>query len=288
MQKIILITGTSSGVGLETSVLLAKQGHRVYATMRNLAKSEKLGLHVSQENVDISILPLDVQNDQSIAVAVKTILKKEGRIDVLVNNAGAGFLGTMEQASMEEIHTVMDVNFYGAIRCMKAVLPIMRKQKSGHIINVSSVGGLVGQPMNEIYCAAKFALEGLTESIATYLFPYFGIHASLIEPGGIITEFSNTVVKSFEASGGIRDDDYAPLANDYMNYRKIFTEEVKAKTFQTGAQVAHVIADCISDPQPKLRYLTSDGAKDFTHLKTGLDVTGELLQSTIRQRILGK
>ncbi|TDH20039.1 SDR family oxidoreductase [Segetibacter sp. 3557_3] len=288
MSKVILITGTSSGIGLHTAVLLAELGYKVYATMRDTARREKLDLLANEKNVEVAVLPLDVLDDSTITKAVSAILSQESRIDVLINNAGSGFVRTMEHATMEDIQQVMEVNFYGPIRCMKAVLPSMREHKSGHIINVSSVGGLVGQPMNEIYCAAKFALEGLTESMATYLKPYFGIHTSLVEPGGVITEFTNTVMKNFDDSGGVRNDAYEPLATDYMNYRKVFTDEVRARVFQTAGQVAQVIADCIADPAPKLRYLTSDSAKEFTHLKTGLDPTGEILQQTIRDRILNK
>ena len=189
---------------------------------------------------------------------------------------------------MEEIHQVMDVNFYGPVRCIKAVLPVMREQRSGHIINISSVGGLVGQPMNEIYCAAKFALEGLTESIATYLEPYFGIKISLMEPAGIITEFGNNVMNYLNKTGGVKKDAYAPLVEDYMAYRQSWTEEVKRKIFQTPEQVAALISEQIANPHPKLRYLTSAWAKEFTYLKTGLDEEGEKLQATIRKRILNK
>ena len=283
-----MITGTSSGVGLQTAVLLAKQGHTVYATMRNIHKRERLDLLARESNITVEVLQADVQDEQSITAAVSEIIQREQRIDVLINNAGAGFIGALEQVEMNDIQQVMDVNFYGPIRCIKAVLPYMRKQHNGHIINVSSIGGLVGQPLNEIYCAAKFALEGLTESIATYLHPYFGIHASLIEPGGIITEFTNTVMKQVEDRGGVAHGAYSELANDYHNYRNVFTDEVKARVFQTAGQVAQVISDCINDPVPALRYLTSESAQEFTRLKTGLDPTGVELQNTIRNRILNK
>lgn len=164
----------------------------------------------------------------------------------------------------------------------------MRKQHSGHIINISSVGGLVGQPVNEIYCAAKFALEGLTESIASYMKPYFGINVSLIEPGGVITEFGNTLTKYFEETGGIKDDDYKPLIHTYMDYRATFTDEVKERAFQKPAQIAEVILKCINDPEPKLRYLTSEGALTFTKLKTGLDPDGEGIKAQVRKGILNK
>lgn len=288
MTKIILITGTSTGVGLHTAVLLASQGHKVYATMRDLSKKEALEKEAQFKNTSVEILQLNVQNAAEIEECVKIIIDKEHCIDVLINNAGAGFIGSLEQTSMEEIHNTMDVNFYGPIRCIKAILPFMREQNSGHIINISSVGGLVGQPLNEIYCAAKFALEGLSEGIAIYLEPYFGIKVSLIEPGGIITEFANNVFNYIQKSGGVKKGPYKLLVEDYMNYRATFTDEMKAKAFQTAPQVAQVIADCIADEKPSLRYLSSENAKKFTWLKSGLDASGNMLQAELRKNILNK
>ena len=286
--KIILITGASTGIGFETALLLAKEGHKVYATMRDTAKADALEQEADKRKVSLQILSLDVQSDTSISNCNEQIIAREKTIDVLINNAGAGFIRTMEQASMEEIHQVMDVNFYGVIRCTKAVLPYMRSQHSGHIINISSVGGLVGQPVNEIYCAAKFALEGLTESIASYMQPYFGINVSLIEPGGVITEFGNSLTKYFEQTGGIKDDDYKPLIKTYMDYRATFTDEVKERAFQKPAQIAEVILKCINDPEPKLRYLTSEAVVNFTRLKSGLDPDGEGIKAQVRKGTLNK
>ena len=288
MSKVILITGASTGIGLETAVQLAEQGHQVYASMRNLSKRTLLDQEVDRRQVKLRVLQLDVQDEKSIAACISEIISAEQRIDVLINNAGAGFIKPMEQASMEEIQQVMDVNFYGPIRCSKAVMPFMRKQKSGHIINVSSVGGIVGSPVNEIYCAAKFALEGLTESLATYLEPYFGINVSLIEPGGTITEFGNSLTEYFESTGGILNDDYKPLMEDYMAYRSTFTEEFKEKAFQKPADIASVIIRCLNDPNPKVRYLTSEGTLAFTKLKTSLDPDGELMKAQVRKGILNK
>jgi len=288
MSKVILVTGASTGIGLETAVQLAEQGHRVYATMRKLSKRSLLDQEAERRKVKLNVLQLDVQEEKSITACIAEILSSEQRIDVLINNAGAGFIKPMEQASMEEIQQVMDVNFYGPIRCCKAVMPYMRKQKSGHIINISSVGGIVGSPVNEIYCAAKFALEGLTESLATYLEPYFGINISLIEPGGTISEFGNSLTEYFESAGGILNDDYKPLMETYMGYRATFTEEFKEKAFQKPADIAAVIIRCINDPNPKVRYLTSEGTLAFTKLKTSLDPDGELMKVQVRKGILNK
>lgn len=288
MTKVILITGTSTGIGLETAVQLAEQGHQVYATMRDLNKKSLLENEAEKRKVKLHIRQLDVQDEKSIEACVAEIISNEKRIDVLINNAGAGFIKPMEQASMDEIQQVMDINFYGVIRCCKAVMPYMRNQKSGHIINVSSVGGIVGSPVNEIYCAAKFALEGLSESLATYLEPYFGINISLIEPGGTISEFGNSLTRYFESSGGILNDDYKPLMETYMGYRATFTDEFKEKAFQKPSDIAAVIIRCMNDPHPKVRYLTSEGTLAFTKLKTSLDPDGELLKAQVRKGILNK
>ncbi|HQU56219.1 MAG TPA: SDR family NAD(P)-dependent oxidoreductase, partial [Chitinophagaceae bacterium] len=166
---VTLITGTSSGVGLETALLFAKNGYSVYASMRDTTKNEKLLAAAKHENFDLKIIELDVCNTASIQKAVDTVIREEGTIDILVNNAGAGFAKSTEQATDEEIQWVIQTNLLSVIRCTKAVLPIMKAQKSGHIINLSSVGGLVGQPFNELYCAAKFGVEGYTEAMATYI-----------------------------------------------------------------------------------------------------------------------
>jgi NAD(P)-dependent dehydrogenase (short-subunit alcohol dehydrogenase family) len=127
MSKVILITGTSTGIGLETAVQLAEHGHKVYATMRNLSKRALLDQEAERRKVKLRVLQLNVQDEKSIAACISEIVTAEQSIDVLINNAGAGFIKPMEQASMEEIQQVMDVNFYGPIRCSKAVMPYMRK-----------------------------------------------------------------------------------------------------------------------------------------------------------------
>ena len=277
-NKIALITGCSSGVGLYTAVRLAKTDFKVYATMRHLEKADKLKQFANEQRVHLEIRRLDVQNDESVSDCVKSILAEEERIDVLVNNAGFGYIRTLEQASMREIENVMDVNYYGAIRCIKAVLPSMRARKLGHIISVTSVGGLIGQPMNEIYCASKFALEGLIESMATYLEPFFNIKMSIIEPGAIQTEFVNRVLSDFQKTGGVLNDDYAPVLNKYM--------ETAKKSFSVGQspdEVARVILDCILSDKPYLRYQTSDKAREFTAAKLGTDPTGDIQQKKIRK-----
>lgn len=281
-QKNVLITGCSSGVGLHSAIQLAKEGFKVYATLRDVNKSSLISDLAKQNSVDVTILPLDVQKQETIDQAVESILNKDGKIDILVNNAGFGFIRSLEQASMQEIQNVMDVNYFGVIRCIKSVLPAMREKKSGHILTITSVGGLIGQPMNEVYCSAKFALEGLIESMATYLEPFFGVKMSIIEPGAINTEFVNRVMSDVQKTGGIKEDDYLPVMNAYReSARKSFTGG------QTPEEVAAVIVKCIQEERPHLRYQTSDKARIFSQAKLGQDPTGDIQQKQIRKLQLG-
>lgn len=285
-MKTILITGASSGLGASLALSLATRGHRVWATMRNLAKQEALMLIAKQKNLDLTIRQLDVENMGSVTQCVADMIATEGRIDVLVNNAGAGFVRTTEQATEEEIRWVMDVNFMGVVRCTKAVMPHMRIAKSGHIVNISSIGGLVGQPFNEIYCAAKFAVEGYTEAMASYIETGFGIKFSVVEPAGIQSEFAKTVMAQLNSTGGIRQDDYLPLFQRYINRIQSRSSEEVARVYQSPEQVAEVVAECIETENPPLRLRTSPWADEFCRFKTSADPTGKLQQAAVVASLL--
>jgi NAD(P)-dependent dehydrogenase (short-subunit alcohol dehydrogenase family) len=284
MAKIILVTGTSTGLGVSIAVQAAQAGHTVYATMRNTAKRGTLDAAAASAGVSVDVLPLDVQDAASIQNAVDVIIAAEGRIDTLVNNAGAGFVRTVEQATEAEIQWVMDVNLMGVIRCTKAVMPHMRKARSGHVVSVSSVGGLVGQPFNEIYCAAKFGLEGFMESMASYVSPEFGINFSIIEPGGITSEFAASALRQVEATGGIRDDEYRPLLMRYVGGAQARQGE---GVYQTSDEVAKVVVGVIEANDPPIRKRTSPWGEAFCALKTDLDPDGKTLRSQVFERFLG-
>ncbi len=286
-NKVVLITGTSSGVGLNLSIILAKSGYKVYASMRNLAKKDNLLSAAKEAGVDVELMQLDVQDMASIQRCVDDIIAAEGALDVLVNNAGAGFIRTTEQATEEEIQWVIDVNLTGVIRCTKAVLPHMRKARSGRVVNISSVGGLVGQPFNEMYCAAKFAVEGYTESLATYVQPNFNIHFTSIQPGGIATEFANNVLQQFAGTGGMKDDEYKPILEKYIGgARQRAASGEAAESYQTSEEVALVVADCINMDNPPIRMRTSDWSEEFAKLKTQADPDGKLQQEDVIKRFL--
>ena len=284
MSRVVLITGTSTGLGLELSVMLAQAGDRVYATMRNLTKQNALLERAKASDVEVQVLQLDVQDWASVQAAVAEVIEREGRLDVLVNNAGAGLVRTTEEASLEEIQWQIDVNLMGVIRCTKAVLPLMRKARNGHIVNITSVGGLVGQPFNEIYCATKFAVEGLTEAMASYIQPEFGVKFTLVEPGGITSNFAASVLAQFQSTGGMRDDEYSPLLQRYIGNAQ---SRMGGDVYQTAGEVAQVVMGCLNDPNPPLRVRTSEWAEAFCSLKTQADPTGRQLSEHIYKSMLG-
>ncbi len=243
---IALITGSSSGIGLETSVYLARRGYTVWATMRSLEKAGELQKIIESERLPIEIAPLDVCNDSSVKNAVAKILQKSGRIDVLVNNAGYGLRGAVEEVSLAEWQAQFETNFFGAIRVTQAVLPQMRKQKSGTIVNISSVLGRMAIPFTGPYTASKFALEGLSETLRYELAPW-GIRVILIEPGFIATNFQANAQLSQNAQ---RED------SPYAQFKQANARRVQGRINRapSGAVVAQAIYEAISRPNPKLRY----------------------------------
>ncbi|WP_109437354.1 SDR family oxidoreductase [Aquimarina sp. AU119] len=286
MNKNVLITGTSTGVGFESSILFAKNGYKVYATMRNLKKATPLNERIEKENLNIELLPLDVTDINSIESAVKTIIQKDGKIDVLVNNAGAGFAKTTEQATEKEIRWVTDVNYHGTVFCTQAVLPFMRKQRSGQIISITSVGGLVGQPFNELYCGAKFATEGFMEGLATYVSEPFNIKFTCIEPGGIATEFMKSAVEKTTSEGQLAKGEYLPIFEKYLAGTQKRASESEVQVYQTGQEVAEVVLKVANNENPPLRIRTSEWAENITALKTQADPDGTKLVSQIKNNFL--
>jgi NAD(P)-dependent dehydrogenase (short-subunit alcohol dehydrogenase family) len=187
-QQIAVVTGSSTGIGFETSLLLARNGFYTFATMRDISKGKLIEKMATEENLPLEVLCLNVDNSYSVKETIQKIHNKRKQIDILVNNAGYGLFGALEDISIEEIKQQFETNLFGAIRMIKEILPVMRKQKNGIIINVSSISGIIGIPATSAYASTKFALEGLSESISYELEPY-GIKIILIEPGVINTNF---------------------------------------------------------------------------------------------------
>ena len=279
-NPVVLITGSNSGLGKSLAIQLAQKDYTVYASMRDTSKADELLSAAREAGVDINICQLDVSNPDTICACVSEIFTQESRIDVLVNNAGAGFIRSTEQSTEEEVQWVMDVNFHGVVRCTRAVLPMMREAGGGRIINISSVGGLVGQPFNEIYCAAKFAVEGYTEALACYVQPAFGIKFTSVEPGGISSDFAKNVLAQFSGTGGMREDAYQPILQQYLGAAQARAADSDG-IYQSSDEVAEVVVSCIENPDPPIRMRTSDWSERFTALKTVGDPDGKKLQQYV-------
>lgn len=263
-MRSVLITGCSTGVGAALAERCAGSGWTTYGTVRKTADVAAL------EARGARALVCDVTDGASVDAAVAQVLEATGRIDAVVANAGIGYVRNVEQAKDDEVAELFDVNVHGVFRTVKAALPHMRAAGRGHVVAVTSVGGLVGQPFNEFYCATKFAVEGFIEGLASYVTPGFGVDFTCVEPGGITTEFAATVMNKVGASGGILDDDYKPLIAAYMGGRAARGDGV----YQTAEEVAEVIAGVMGTEAPPLRMRTSDWSESFTRFKTEADPTG--------------
>lgn len=284
MNRNLLITGASTGVGQALAVLAAKAGWTVHATMRNTGKRGALDAAAKAAGVAVQVRQLDVTDPDSVARCVAEVIAADGRLDAVVANAGIGFVRSTEQADEADIARVMDTNFMGVVRLVKAALPHMREAGAGRMVAISSVGGLVGQPFNEIYCASKFALEGYFEGLASYVGPGFGLEFSLVEPGGIASEFATSALAHMDQTGGLLQDDYLPILQSYMS-----TVQGRAgdELYQTSEQVAQVVLDCLAAEHPPLRVRTSDWAEEFTRLKTQADPDGLAQRARVVREMLG-
>lgn len=191
-MKSVIITGASRGIGFDTALVFARAGYKVFATMRNPDGASGLKQKISNESLDISILKMDVDSDESVKEAMESIQKRNGTVDVLVNNAGIERHGSVEEMEIREFKEVMETNYFGALRCIKAVLPQMRANKSGCIINIASVAGHIAITPLTSYSASKFALEALSEGLAQEVKP-FNIHVSVVEPGIINTDMAKDI-----------------------------------------------------------------------------------------------
>jgi NAD(P)-dependent dehydrogenase (short-subunit alcohol dehydrogenase family) len=259
--KIALITGASSGIGAACAELLARRGFTVFGSSRNPDFHPKT----------FQPLPMDVTDDQSIAQAVSRILQQAGPIDALVNNAGCGLAGAIEDTTPEEAQRQMDVNFMGAFRVTKAVLPAMRERGSGVIVNISSLGGLFGLPFQGFYSASKFALEGWTESLHHELRP-FGIRTVLVEPGDIRTGFTASRVLAAAANS---TSAYAPL---FSRCHQIVEKEEKQGA--PPEKVAELIARIVEGRANSLRYTSGHPSQRLSAVLKRL-LPGSVFQSII-------
>ena len=258
-QKVAIVTGSSTGIGYETSIALARDGFITYATMRNLKKAENIKSIATKEKLPLHVKQLDVTDDVSVKNAVEAITSETGgRIDVLVNNAGYGLNGAFEDLAMDEIKAQYETNVFGLIRTTQAVLPIMRKQKSGTIVNISSGAGRFGFPGASAYVSTKFAVEGLSESIS-YELESFGIKVVIIEPGVIRTNFGNGLVVARKSQ-----DPNSPYSQMMKKIGTSFEELMKNSS--SPDLVANVVLKAIKHESPNLRYLAGNDVEQW--LKT--------------------
>ncbi|MFL6361687.1 MAG: SDR family oxidoreductase [Nitrososphaeraceae archaeon] len=248
-KNIALVTGSSSGIGFETALLLARNGYHTYASMRNLEKSKNIAEIANREKLPLQVVQLDVTDDRSIKEAIGKVESEQGSIDVLVNNAGYVLLGPVEQLSIEEFKEQFETNLFGVIRIIKAVLPTMRRQRGGRIVNISSSAGRIGLPLNSAYVSSKFALEGLSESI-TYEVEQFGIRVVIIEPGFIRTNLINSGTLPKKALDP--KSPYFSLMQKVENHFKSRMENISSSS--SPEEVAKVILQAIRSENPELRY----------------------------------
>lgn len=261
-EKVAVVTGSSSGIGLETSLLLAKNGFRTFATVRNLDKANAIRNISDKGELPIHVVELDVSSDKSVNAAIDKISDESKRIDVLVNNAGYSLIGALEDLSMDEIKAQFETNLFGTIRVMKAVLPIMRKQKGGTIVNVSSMAGRVGFPLFPVYSGTKFALEGVSESIRLETDP-LGIKIVLVEPGTIRSNFASNAIIGQKAA-----EPASPYASLMETLQKATARFVDQGT--PPEEVAKVILKAVTIDNPDLRYLVGNDAIQMIEARKGM------------------
>ena len=278
-----MVAGASSGIGLSACRQFAERGYLVIAGALD-PDAEALCQAVASAPDNLSIVPMDVTDDVSVADAFAAIFDQFGRVDVLVNSAGVGCIGALEECSLAELEQVMAVNFYGVVRTTKAVLPRMRKAGSGRLIAVSSLGGLLGQPFQDAYCASKFALEGLYESLRP-LAAQFGVYASLVEPGPVDTGFRSSSPGFHRAADGRRDADDAHAADGaatdaYVPLRTRYDALMAAGEGreQSADDVAACIVAVAEEPEPGLRYQTTRFATKLAAIKVA-DLDGSAVDA---------
>ncbi len=272
----VLITGCSSGFGKLAALHFARKGDTVFASMRNTAKGAELEEARDAENLKIELLELDVTDDASVTAAVSKVIDEAGQIDVLVNNAGIGVHGPIEETDDDEAKEIFETNFFGVLRVIRTALPHMREKKAGTIVNVSSLAGRVGPPFEGIYAASKFALEAASEALHYEIHP-FGIRVLLVEPGGFETSFGNTRRVPRRYGEG------SPYADLDQRFEQALTKLPTGGERGDPQVVAEAIYDAVHDAEPKLRYLVGEDAEMIGGLRRQLD--DEQFENTIRQAL---
>jgi NAD(P)-dependent dehydrogenase (short-subunit alcohol dehydrogenase family) len=261
-EKVAVVTGSSSGIGQEIALKLARNDFLTYATMRNPKKGEYLKSLADKEKISLKVVQLDVTDERSVKNAIQSITTEASTIDLLVNNAGYGLGGAFEDLELEEIKAQFETNLFGLIRTTQAVLPIMRKQKSGIIVNISSGAGRMGYPSRSAYVSTKFAVEGLTESMSYELEP-FGIKVVLVEPGFVKSKFSQAMVNAKKSQ-----DPNSPYLH-LMQKMTTINNQLE-RNGSTPDDVVNIVLTSISSKNQNLRYLVGRDIEEWVKSKNSM------------------
>ena len=255
-MKSVIITGANKGIGFDTALAFARAGYKVFAAIRNPETAAALKQRIKEESLNITIRTMDVDSDESVTKCIGTILKEHGSVDVLVNNAGIERHGSIEELEMSEFKAVMETNYFGVLRCIKAVLPQMRNDRNGCIINITSIAGKIANTPLGPYTASKHALEAISESLAQEVKP-FNIRVAIVEPGIIDTQMARSI-----SHGG---DSIYPQANRFGG---IFVASLKTPTSAT--LVADKILEIADSETWQLRHPVGPDATPFLHWRASM------------------
>lgn len=274
-KKVILITGASSGIGYEAALALAARGHRVYAAARRVELMEPL------EGKGVVPLQMDVTDEQSMAKGVNLVLQREGRIDVLANNAGYGYFGAVENVAMEEARRQLEVNVFGLARLCQLVLPAMRKQGSGRIINTSSIAGKIVLPFGGWYNVSKYSVEALSDALRMEV-KTFGIDVVLIEPGGIKTDWGLIAARHLKVSSA-----GTPYEADGSRFSDVMHYGYSSNLLSSPHVIARALLRAVDSRHPKARYRTGRASHTLVFLHNMLPTCcwDALMRRTLRIKI---
>ena len=263
-RRTVLVTGTSSGIGLQTAVQLAAAGLQVVATVRDPGRADALRAAATAAGVELDIAALDVTDAGQAERCVQGVLDRHGRLDVLVNNAGRGLVGTLEQLDDAALQQQLEVNYLAVARLTRLVLPVMRAAGGGRVVTVSSVGGVVGQPFADAYCAAKFAVEGLMQSLAPVA-ARFGVDICVVEPAAVASEFVARTGATLPGAGAAEPaadgDPYRPLLDAYLR-----RTAAAFSSAQSAPDAAAAVVGVVTAAEPSFRTQTSATAVTFAGL----------------------